>query len=102
MSITCIQPRTKSVWRLQQQPDLVPGPEVEGALGVLCSDYVVPPQEAECVWAAGVVLEGGQVRSRLHVPADQFSSRDRKSEHITALICLECVENNANCLELPG
>jgi hypothetical protein len=46
----------------------VPGPEVQGALGVLRGHKVVTSQESERVGVAGVVLEGGQVRTRLHVP----------------------------------
>ena len=46
----------------------VPGPEVQGALGVLCGHEVVTSQKGKRVWAANVVLEGGQVRPCLHIP----------------------------------
>ena len=56
----------------EASPRLVPCPKVQGTLGVLGRHQVVAPQQAEGVRAAGIVLEGGQVRPGLHIPAQQW------------------------------
>lgn len=49
--------------------NLVPRPEVQRALGLLCGYEVVSPKKAECIWPAGVVFERRNVSAKLYIPA---------------------------------
>ncbi len=47
---------------------LVPGPKVQHALGLLRRHQVVAAEQAQCVAAAGIILEGGQEGARVNIP----------------------------------
>jgi len=71
---------------------LVPGPKVQHALGLLRGHQVVAAEQAQCVAAAGIILEGGQEGARVNIPVLKSASKV-----LSSIVSIEACKTSEAC-----